>query len=151
MRPLLALMLVALIVRVGRAEPSREPPRDRARAFVMMSLIDALELPDDKAIALSGVLRRAEKRRGELEARRAAVDQDLRTTLARMPPETAELERLVAAVVTIERELSGVPLDTFAEVSKLLSVEQQARFLLELRALRDTVRARMQERRRGQP
>jgi len=51
--------------------------------------------------------------------------------------------RLVADAITVARELGAVPLETFAEVAKLLTVAQQARFLVELGTLRDSVHERL--------
>jgi hypothetical protein len=151
MRIAIAGAFLLLSAGVGWPGPVAAPQRERAHAFVMMRLIEVLQLPDDQAIALASTLRRADQRRAELGARRDAVDTDLRAALARTPPDVAELERLIAAVVAVERQLSAIPQETFAEITTLLDAERQAQFLLEMRALRDTVRERLRGRLRENP
>ena len=62
----------------------------------MMRLVDALDLPDDKALALRAIFRKADERRVELVAKRQAIDKQLRAALARPEKDQAELAKLVA-------------------------------------------------------
>jgi len=114
---------------------SPEPARDRARTYLTQRLVDGLNLPDDKALALRTIFRKADERRLELTAKRQALDKKLRTALARPDKDQAELTRLVAETNDVDRELAAVAEDSFAEAQNSLTVEQQAKLLLLRREL----------------
>jgi uncharacterized membrane protein len=123
-----------------------EPARDRARTYLMLRLVDGLNLPDDKALALRTIFRKADERRIELTAKRQALDKKLRAALARPGKDQAELTRLVAETNDVDRELAAVAEDSFAETQKSLTVEQQAKLLLLRRELQGQVREAMRRR-----
>jgi uncharacterized membrane protein len=123
-----------------------EPARDRARTYLMLRLVDGLNLPDDRALALRTIFRKADERRIELIARRQALDKKVRAALARPGKDQAELTRLVAETNDVDRELAAVAEDSFAEAQKSLTVEQQAKLLLVRRELQGQVREAMRRR-----
>ena len=112
----------------------------------MMRLVDGLNLPDDKALALRGIFRKADERRVELTAKRQALDKKLRAVLAKPDKDTAELTHLVAETNDVDRELASVAEESFAEAQKGLTVEQQAKLLLLRRELQGQVREAMRRR-----
>ena len=112
----------------------------------MMRLVDGLNLPDDKALALRAIFRKADERRVELTARRQALDKKLRAVLVRPDKDSAELAHLVAETNDVDRELASVAEDSFAEAQKSLTVEQQAKLLLVRRELQGQVREAMRRR-----
>jgi hypothetical protein len=134
---------------------SPEPARDRARTYFMLRLVDALDLPDDKALALRAIFRKADERRMSLVATRQGLDKQLRVALARPEKDAAELARLVGETNAVDRQLAAVAEDSFAEAQKVLSVEQQAKLLLLRRELqgqvRDAMRRRLGQRGHGAP
>jgi hypothetical protein len=146
---LLALALVSSPVRAA----SPEPARDRARTYLMLRLVDALDLPDDKALALRTIFRKADERRVALLSSRQALDKQLRAALARPDKDSAELTRLVGEINGVDRQLADVAEDSFDEAQKLLTVEQQAKLLLLRRELqgqvRDAMRRRLGQQRHG--
>jgi hypothetical protein len=147
---LLALALVSSPVHAAAPEPAR----DRARTYLMLRLVDALDLPDDKALALRTIFRKADERRVALLSSRQALDKQLRAALARPDKDSAELTRLVGEINGVDRQLADVAEDSFDEAQKLLTVEQQAKLLLLRRELqgqvRDAMRRRLGQRPRGQ-
>lgn len=143
----MALALLA-VATVQAASPA--PAQDRARTYLMMRLVDALDLPDDKALALRAIFRKADERRVELVAKRQSIDKQLRAALSRPEKDQAELAKLVAEATTVDRDLASVAEDSFREAQQGLSVEQQAKLVLLRRELqgqvRDAVRRRLGQR-----
>lgn len=112
----------------------------------MMRLVDGLNLPDDKALALRAIFRKADERRIELTAKRQALDKKLRAVLAKPDKDTVELTHLVTETNDVDRELASVAEESFAEAQKSLTVEQQAKLLLLRRELQGQVREAMRRR-----
>jgi uncharacterized membrane protein len=140
-----ALLGLAVLGGAGHAAPP-EPARDRATTDLMMRLVAGLNLPDDKALALRAIFRKAEDRRIELTTRRQILDKKLRTLLARPDKDSAELTHLVAETNDVDRELASIAEDSFVEAQKSLTVEQQAKLLLLRRELQGQVREAMRRR-----
>lgn len=145
MRLAVALLGLAVWAGTGRAAPP-EPARDRATTYLTMRLVDGLNLPADKALALRAIFRKADERRIELTTRRQALDKKLRTILARPDKDPAELAHLVAETNDVDRELASIAEDSFVEAQKGLTVEQQAKLLLLRRELQGQVREAMRRR-----
>ena len=126
------------------------PAQDRARTYLMMRLVDALDLPDDKALALRAIFRKADERRVELVAKRQAIDKELRAALSRPDKDQAQLAKLVEEASTVDRDLASVAEDSFRDAQKDLTVEQQAKLVLLRRELqgqvREAVRRRLRQR-----
>jgi Spy/CpxP family protein refolding chaperone len=142
-----ALALIGLAMWAGTVHAAPpEPAQDRARTYLMMRLVDGLNLPDDKALALRAIFRKADERRVALTAKRQALDKKLRAVLARPDKDSAELAHLVAETNDVDRELASVAEDSFAEAQKSLTVEQQAKLLLLRRELQGQVREAMRRR-----
>ena len=126
------------------------PAQDRARTYLMMRLVDALDLPDDKALALRAIFRKADERRIELVAKRQSIDKELRAALSRSDKDQAQLAKLVEEASTVDRDLASVAEDSFRDAQKDLTVEQQAKLVLLRRELqgqvREAVRRRLRQR-----
>jgi hypothetical protein len=144
---LLACLLVA--ASVYAATETTPPGRDRARTYLMLRVIDALDLSDDKALQMRDILRKADDKRLDLTQRRDTLDAKLRAALAAKPVDSPALNQLVADAHSVQRDLASLPEQTFTEAQKILSVEQQAKLLLFRRDLQGEVRQAM--RRRGTP
>jgi hypothetical protein len=122
------------------------PAQDRARTYLMMRLVDALDLPDDKALALRAIFRKADERRIELVAKRQNIDKELRAALSRPDKDQAQLAKLVEEASTIDRDLAAVAEDSFRDAQKDLTVEQQAKLVLLRRELQGQVREAVRRR-----
>src|SRR4029434_1278741 len=110
-----ALLALALVSSPVRAAPPEPPARDRARTYLMLRLVDALDLPDDKALAPRTILRKTDQRRVALLSSRQALDKQLRAALGRPEKDSNDLARLVAEINTVDRELDAVGEDSVAE------------------------------------
>ena len=97
------------------------PAQDRARTYLMMRLVDALDLPDDKALALRAIFRKADERRIELVAKRQKIDKELRAALSRPVKDQAQLAKLVEEASTVDRDLASVAEDSFRDAQKDLT------------------------------
>ena len=122
------------------------PAQDRARTNLMMRLVDALDLPDDKALVLRAIFRKADERRIELVAKRQAIDKELRAALSRSDKDQAQLTKLVEEASTVDRDLATVAEDSFRDAQKDLTVEQQAKLVLLRRELQGQVREAVRRR-----
>ena len=154
-RPLLIVFLAVMAFRVHvEAQPLEEGLRDRARTFLVVRIADALKLNDQDALKVSAVIRQSDEHRQQLMQEREALEDRLRTALAKTPPDPADLTQLIGQGNQLDQKLALVPEDTFRELQKILTVEQQAKLLLFRRELQGEVRRAMQRRlgagRRGQ-
>ena len=146
----LAFACLLACARLATAADAPSPGRDRARSFLMLRVVDALKLSDEKALQMRDILRRADEHRLELTKQRDGLDAKLRATLAQTPADTGALTTLIADAHAVQRELADLPEHTFGETQKILTVEQQAKFLLFRRDLQGEVRQALR-RRAAQP
>lgn len=143
-RPLVLLALFVLVAAVAVADVP--PGRDRARTYLMLRVVDALNLSDEKALAMREVLRHADDRRLELTTKRDALEARLRAALGTSPIDEPSLAKLVADAHTVQRDLAELPEHTFSEAQRILTVEQQAKLLLFRRDLQGEVRQALRRR-----
>jgi hypothetical protein len=147
----IVLLALAALPRLAAAGPPAERPRDRARTFLVVRLAEALKLSDEEALKLGGVIRQSDERRQQLITRRWALEERLTAALEKTPPDTTELAKLVAEGSELDQQLALVPEDTFRELQKTLTIEQQARLIIVRRELQGEVRRAMHRRLGGTP
>ncbi|MFN8542934.1 MAG: hypothetical protein U0807_01785 [Candidatus Binatia bacterium] len=151
-RPILALVTMVLLAPcAGRAQPSPGPDPggpagDRARTFLLLRMTEALALSDEKALALSRVLRGVDEQRRQLRERRHDVEERIRTALEKSPTDAAALGTLVEEANGIDHEIAGLQERSTREAQKQLTVEQQARLVLLRPQLQQEVRGAFQRR-----
>lgn len=148
----LALVLtgVALIpLRIAAQAPPDGPWRDRARTFLVLRIADALKLDEQAALKVSQIIRQSDDRRQGLAQERRTLEQKLREALAKQPPDTAALTKLINEGNEIDQKLAMVPEQSFHELQKILTVEQQAKLMLFRRELQTEIRHALQNRRGG--
>ncbi len=146
----LAMVLAGLTLvplRVVAQPASNTPWRDRARAFLVLRIADALRLNEQEAIKVSQVIRQSDEHRQALAQERRTLEQKLRETLAKQPPDTAALTKLISEGNEIDQKLAMVPEQSFRELQKILTVEQQANLMLFRRELQGEIRRALQNRR----
>jgi hypothetical protein len=148
-RALMVLLALTLLPAGASAQPAEAKRRDRARTFLVLRITDALKLNEAAALKVSNVIRQSEERRQELIKQRQALEDKLRTALAKQPVETAELTKLINEGTDLDQKLALVPEDAFRELQKMLTVEQQAKLMLFRRDLRGEIRRALQSRRVG--
>ena len=142
MRPIALVVLLAATLGATSAPPAR----DRAHTYLMLRVVDALDLTDDKALQMRDILRRADARRLTLTSQRDTLDAKLRTALNTTPVDSAALSQLVADTHNVQSQLASLPEATFDEAQKILTVEQQAKLLLFRRDLQGEVRQAIRRR-----
>jgi len=143
----LVLLCLALLPVPLAAQPNQEGPwRDRARMFLVLRIADALNLSEQEALKVSNVIRQSDEHRRDLVGERQTLEQELREALAKKPPETAALTKLINQGNDIDQKLALVPEDSFRELQKILTVEQQARLMLFRRELQGEIRRAVQGR-----
>ncbi len=141
-----ACVLACLLAASMLAAADAPPGRDRARTYLMLRVVDALDLSDEKALQMREILRRADDRRIDLTQQRDGLEAKLRTALAQKPVDTAALGALVSESHAVQRELAALPERTFSEAQRILTVEQQAKLLLFRRDLQGEIRQAIRRR-----
>jgi hypothetical protein len=143
--------LLALTILGHAAHGDVSPERDRARTYLMLRVVDALNLSDEKALEMRTILRRADDRRLVLTHKRDSLETQLRTALAQSPVDEPGLSRLVGDAHAVQRELAALPEHTFSEAQKILTIPQQAKLLLFRRDLQGEVRQAIRRRAASTP
>ncbi len=118
--------------------------RERARTFLVVRIADALKLNDQDALKVAAVVRASDERRQDLRRQREALEARLRTALKK--PETADLPQLINEANELDEKLALAPENTFRELQKIFTVEQQAKLLLLRRELQGEVQRAMSRR-----
>jgi uncharacterized membrane protein len=130
----IALAAAAILVPlVAIAEgPHREPERDfgsRGRLLLVLRMADELGLSDEKALAVSRVLKDAEAKRDELHAKRRELEKQIRDALAQKKDDAA-LGKLIDQAVDLDRQRAKEMEDSFTSLKKILTVQEQAKLVL---------------------
>lgn len=136
--------LLALPAFAQQPTPHSGTHRDRARTFLVVRIADALKLNDQDALKVAAVVRASDERRQDLRRQREALEAKLRTALKK--PGSADLTQLISEGNDLDQKLALVPEDTFRELQKILTVEQQAKLLLLRRDLQAEVQRAMYRR-----
>jgi hypothetical protein len=139
-------LICCLALSTLAASADTPPGRDRARTYLMLRVVDALDLSDEKALQMREILRRADDRRLDLTQQRDGLEAKLRGALAQKPVDTAALGSLVGESHAVQRELAALPERTFGEAQRILTVEQQAKLLLFRRDLQGEIRQAIRRR-----
>ncbi len=152
MRAAMMVSALALLPVHAVAQPAGQGPgRDRARMFLVLRIADALKLNEQEALKVSNVIRQSDEHRAGLIQERQTLEQKLRQALAKQPPDQAELTDLINQGNAIDQKLAMVPEESFHELQKILTVEQQAKLMLFRRELQGEIRRAIQGRGRGGP
>jgi Spy/CpxP family protein refolding chaperone len=138
--------------RPARAQqtPDADSGRSRMRTFLVLRISEALELPDEKALQISKILRDTDDKRRALVAQRRDVERNLRSALQQKGTDPTAIAKLVAQANDLDSQIAMLPESSFRQVQELLTPEQQARLVLlrpELQAqIRRNVERRLRER-----
>ena len=154
MHLLSGLLAVAMLAGTAHAQPAttgtpETPRRERARTFLVLRIVDALNLNDQDALKVSAIVRQSDEHRQQLVKQRQTLEDQLRTALAKQPADPMELGKLIGAGNDIDQKIALIPEDTFRELQKVLTVEQQAKLMLFRRELQGEIRRAVQGRRFG--
>lgn len=130
-----ALIAMLFVSAPAIAQPPQTPDaaarRERMRTFLVLRISDALNLPEEKALQISKVLRDAQDKRQALTAQRREVERNLRAALdAPSKSDPTAIAKLVAQANDIDNQIATIPESSFRQVQELLTPEQQARLVL---------------------
>jgi len=138
---------VAQTPRSAAQTPEADSRRDRMRTFLVLRISEALDLPEDKALQISKVLRAAEEKRRALVDQRREVEQKLRDALEQTSNwDPAAFTKLIAEANDLDGKIALIPESSFRQVQDLLTVEQQARLVLLRPELQAQIRRNMARR-----
>lgn len=129
----------------ARADAPAGARRERARSFLMVRMVEALKLSPEQAGKVSAVIRASDERRQQLVRQREAVEGQLRQALDKHADESVLLP-LITSTCQLDQRIAAVPEETFTTLHDILSVEQQAAFLLFRRELQGEVHRALQHR-----
>lgn len=141
----ISLLLTLLLINVAHAETPDVNRRSRARTFLMLRVSEALKLSEEQAGQVAAVIRASDDRREQLVRQRESEEKKLRAAVDKAAG-GAELLPLIASTRALDQQIAAVPDKTFEELQNILSVDQQARFLLFRRELQGEVHRVMQHR-----
>jgi hypothetical protein len=100
------------------------------RLFLVLRMVDALGLSDEKALAVSRILKQGDEKREELRSKRKELEKQIRDALAKPKPDSAVLTTLVDQAVELHRQQEQIADDSFTALKKVLTVEEQAKLVL---------------------
>jgi Spy/CpxP family protein refolding chaperone len=129
------LAVAALLPLLARAEadkPGFGPMRGPGgpRLFLVLRMVDALGLSDEKALAVSRILKQGDEKRDELRKKRMDLEKQIREALAKPKPDSAALATLVDQAVELHKQQKQIADDSFTALKKVLTVEEQAKLVL---------------------
>jgi Spy/CpxP family protein refolding chaperone len=100
------------------------------RLFLVLRMTDELGLSDEKALAVSHILKQGDEKREELRKKHIDLEKQIRDALAKPKPDSAALTALVDQAVELHKQQVQIADDSFAELRKVLTVEEQAKLVL---------------------
>jgi len=140
----LALPLCA-IADTAKPDSGKAHGPDGPRLFLVLRMADDLELSDEKALAVSRVLKEADEKRDELRKQRFELEDQIRQALKKSKPDEAALTKLIDQSKELHQQQERVAEDSFTALKKVLTVEQQAKLVLLRSRLRHEFGPRMHE------
>ncbi len=160
MHRLVAVLLATGIIFGGlghalAAEPKRHPSRFRERieTLTMWKMMEALDLDKETSNKILALRKKFETKRNDLEQ---SIDEDLQKLRSLVKNEDRaagdkEIAGSIGSIRAKRRQLDALRDEHFTDMSKVLSVRQQAKLILFLkdfrREIREMVRASMRHRR----
>src|SRR5438105_3277953 len=80
---------------------------DGPRLFLVLRMADALDLSDEKALAVSRVLEEADEKRDELRKKRFELEDHIREALKKSKPDEAALTKLIDQSSELDEEIAA--------------------------------------------
>jgi Spy/CpxP family protein refolding chaperone len=109
-------------------EERKEKTKKRIRTLKMWKLVEELDLDEETSAKLFPIINKHNKRRDDLE--RELKDRIDALGSAVDGGDNAEMEAGIARVEEIHRRMKSVKEEKFQEVKRVLTIKQQARYLL---------------------
>ena len=126
---LVTALALILPMRVA-ADSKREHGEGRMRTYLVLRIADALDLSDEKALAVNRVFRDADAKREETRKKRQEIEDKIRKSLEQSKPDDAALAKLVDQAAELDKQHGQEMEQTFQALKKVLSVEEQAKLVL---------------------
>jgi len=142
-------LAVLLLPSFAAAQAVPDEGRERVRTLLVLRMTEALKLTDEQALQVNTVIRESDEHRQRLSKERQTLEDALRAALNKHPSDTAELSKLIGQGNELDQKLALIPEDSFHELQKTLTVEQQAKLLLFRRELETEIRHGLTDRRQG--
>jgi len=116
------------------ADPPDRPERKHdgpgPRLYLVLRMADELNLSDEKALAVSRILKEGDDKREMLRKKRAELEDKIRDALAQSKPDAAALGKLVDQATEMHKEQGRIADESFTALKKVLTVEEQAKLVL---------------------
>jgi Spy/CpxP family protein refolding chaperone len=124
--------LLPILAKADAAKPGAGPMHGSGgpRLFLVLRMADALGLSDEKALAVSRILKQGDEKRDELRKKRMDLEKQIRGALAKPKPDSAALSPLVDQAVELHKQHEQIADDSFTALKKVLTVEEQAKLVL---------------------
>ncbi len=124
--------LLPILARADAAKPGAGSMHGAGgpRLFLVLRMADALGLSDEKALAVSRILKQGDEKRDELRKKRMDLEKQIRDALAKPKPDSAALSALVDQAVELHKQQEQIADDSFTALKKVLTVEEQAKLVL---------------------
>jgi len=100
------------------------------RLFMVLRIVDALDLGDEKALAVNRILAAADEKREDLGNKFRELEKKIEESLKAAKQDEAALAKLIDQARELHRQKMQVTDDSFAELKKVLTVEEQAKLVL---------------------
>jgi Spy/CpxP family protein refolding chaperone len=144
-----ALLLGAALPLAAQERPAPPPPHERIERLRMERLHESLGLTEEQTETLRRQMERShEAMRQSFERQREAMEA-LEKSLAERPPDEEALRRAMAGVETAREAMEREREQHMAELSRTLTLEQRARFLLFNREFDSRLRELVEKHRHG--
>jgi multidrug efflux pump subunit AcrB len=138
---LLAFMMVLGVAGLALAQyaPTYTPQQEQIHALIMMRLTNALHLNESQAKQLGAIMSKYHAQRMQLRQKLQGLTGQLQASSA--SGNEVQIKALVANIDKTKKELDNCDDEMFTEAKKMLTLQQQAQFLLVMDEIHREIRA----------
>jgi Spy/CpxP family protein refolding chaperone len=144
-----ALLLGAVLPLAAQERPAPPPPHERIERLRMERLHESLGLTEEQTETLRRQMERSHEAMRQSFGRQREAMEALEKSLAERPPDEEALRRAMAEVETAREAMEREREQHMAELSRTLTLEQRARFLLFNREFDSRLRELVEKHRHG--
>ncbi len=128
---LVVVALLPILASADSPKPGAGPAHGPGgRLFLVLRMTDELGLSDEKALAVSHILKQGDEKREELRKKHMELEKQIRDALAKPKPDSAALTALVDHAMELHKQQEQIAEDSFTALRKVLTVEEQAKLVL---------------------
>lgn len=144
-----AFLLAAVVPLAAQERPAPPPPHERIERLRLERLHESLGLTEEQTETLRRQMERSHQAIRESFERQREAMEALEKSLADRPPDEEALRRAMAEVETAREAMEREREQHMAELSRTLTLEQRARFLLFNREFDSRLRQLVEKHRHG--